>query len=154
MSASSVRAAWARLWPRPCSRTASRRPSRQAVTDGQGGYDFPSVQTGTYTVTVSQSGFRTTTRRDVMVTLNNRTRIDLVVGIGEMAEAVEVTAEAALLKTDRAEVSMELTSRPLQNLPVPLGRNYQNLFRVLPGITPPENAHSVPSNPSRSMVFK
>src|SRR5207249_9050749 len=26
-------------------------------------------------------------------------------------------------------------------------------FRVLPGFTPPENAHSVPSNPSRALVF-
>jgi hypothetical protein len=36
---------------------------------------------------------------------------------------------------------------------VSLGRNYQELFKTLPGITPPENAHSIPSNPSRSLVF-
>ena len=39
------------------------------------------------------------------------------------------------------------------SLPVPVGRNHQNLFKVLPGFTPPENAHSVPSNPSRALVF-
>ncbi len=50
-------------------------------------------------------------------------------------------------------MSSEITSRPLRDLPVTLGRNYQNLFKTLPGITPPENAHSIPSNPSRSLVF-
>jgi hypothetical protein len=64
-----------------------------------------------------------------------------------------ITAVAAQLKADRADVGAELTSKPLQNLPVTLGRNYQNLFRTPPGVTPPENARSVPSNPSRSLVF-
>src|SRR5258708_17820081 len=34
-----------------------------------------------------------------------------------------------------------------------MNRNYQYLFRVLPGFTPPAEAHSVPSNPSRALVF-
>jgi hypothetical protein len=59
-----------------------------------------------------------------------------------------IIAEAARLKAGRADVSAELTSKPLQNPPVTLGRNYQNRF-----CTPPENARSVPSNPSRSLVF-
>ena len=33
------------------------------------------------------------------------------------------------------------------------GRNYQNLFRALPGITPREKARSIRSIPSRSLVF-
>ncbi len=127
--------------------------SRETVTNATGRYDFSTVQTGTYTVKVSQPGFKTTTRSGVLVTLNTVTRVDLVASIGDVTESVVVTAETAPLKTDRAEVSSELTSRPLQELPVTLGRNYQSLFRTLPGITPPENAHSIPSNPSRSLVF-
>jgi len=64
-----------------------------------------------------------------------------------------ITAEAAQLKADRADVGAELTSKPLQNLPVTLGRNYQNLFRTPPGVPPPENERSIRSNPSRSLVF-
>jgi hypothetical protein len=127
--------------------------SRGTVTNATGSYDFATVQTGTYTVKVSQPGFKSVTRKNVLVTLNSVARVDLVASVGEVTETVVVTAEAALLKTDRAEVSSELTSRPLQELPVTLGRNYQSLFRTLPGITPPENAHSIPSNPSRSLVF-
>lgn len=127
--------------------------SREGVTDASGSYDFPTVLAGTYSVRVSKAGFKTITKDNVTVTLNNVTRADISIEVGQVTESVIITAEAAQLKTDRAEVSAELTSRPLRDLPVPLGRNYQNLFKTLPGFTPPEEAHSVPTNPSRSMVF-
>ena len=41
----------------------------------------------------------------------------------------------------------------LENLPVPVGRNYQNLFVTVPGISPPENMHSVAVNPARGLAF-
>lgn len=127
--------------------------SRNGITDAQGSYDFPTVQAGSYTIKVTKQGFKTGSKDNLLVTLNNVTRADLSVEVGQVSETVIITAEAAQLKTDRAEVSAELTSRPLRDLPVPLGRNYQNLFKTLPGFTPPEDAHSVPSNPSRSLVF-
>jgi hypothetical protein len=127
--------------------------SREVVTDEAGSYDIPTVPTGVYTVKVTARGFKTTTKENVEVTLNNISRVDLTAQIGEVAETVVITAETPQLQTDRAEVRAELNERTLENLPVPLGRNYQNLFKTLPGITPPENAHSIPSNPSRSLVF-
>ncbi|MGE0131812.1 MAG: TonB-dependent receptor [Blastocatellales bacterium] len=127
--------------------------AREITTDGRGKYEFPTVQAGAYTIRVSRTGFKTTSKDNVVVTLNNFSRADLVMQVGEVTETVVITAESAQLKSDRAEVSAELTSRPLRDLPVPLGRNYQNLFKTLPGFTPPADAHSIPSNPSRSLVF-
>src|SRR5438034_7220934 len=127
--------------------------SRDAVTDATGAYRFPTLQSGTYTITVKLTGFRTFTRSDVQLTLNNVTRVDAPLQVGELSEMVTVTAASPLLQTERAEIRAELKERELVNLPVSLNRNYQNLFRVLPGFTPPENAHSVPSNPSRALVF-
>ena len=127
--------------------------TRQGVTDVNGAYDFPNVLAGTYTVKVTKEGFKTVSKENVAVTLNMISRADISVEVGQVSETVIITAEAAQLKTDRAEVSAEITSRPLRDLPVPIGRNYQNLFKTLPGITPPADAHSVPSNPSRSLVF-
>jgi hypothetical protein len=46
---------------------------------------------------------------------------------------------SAQLKADRADASAELTSKTLQDLPFTLGRNYQNLFRTPPGVTPQED---------------
>ena len=129
------------------------KATRETTTDGIGAYRFSTVQTGTYTIVVSLTGFRSFTRTDVPVTLNSVTRVDASLGIGQLQESVTVSAETPVLQTDRAEVRQELGSRELRDLPVPVGRNYQELFRTLPGFTPPGDAHSIPSNPSRALVF-
>ena len=36
---------------------------------------------------------------------------------------------------------------------MPIGRNYQQIYRTLPGFSPPVNSHSIPSNPARSLEF-
>src|SRR5713226_5144009 len=127
--------------------------SRDGVTDSAGFYRFPNVQSGTYTVTVTLTGFRSFSRGDIPVTLNTATRVDAALQVGQLSETVTVSAESPLLQTERAEVRAELKEREFVNLPVSLNRNYQYLFRVLPGFTPPAEAHSVPSNPSRALVF-
>src|SRR5207237_8927767 len=40
-----------------------------------------------------------------------------------------------------------------KNLPTPLGRNYENLLIMVPGLSPPTNQHSVAVNPSRGLTF-
>ena len=126
---------------------------RETVSDAAGAYRFSTVQPGTYTVVVTMTGFQTFTRNEVPVTLNTVARVDASLGIGQLQENVTVSAETPLLQTDRAEVREELRSRELQDLPVTVGRNYQELFATLPGFTPPADAHSVPSNPSRALTF-
>ena len=41
----------------------------------------------------------------------------------------------------------------LTSLPVPLGRNCQQIYRMPPGFSPPSNSHSIPSNPSKALEF-
>jgi carboxypeptidase family protein len=126
--------------------------TRELVTDASGAYHFTAVPSGTYTVSVKMSGFRTFSRT-VPVTLNTVARVDVKLDIGQLTESVQVSAESPVLQTDKAEVRAELKAQELENLPVPLGRNYQQLFKVIPGFTPPADAHSIPSNPSRALVF-
>jgi hypothetical protein len=126
---------------------------RELVTDSTGAYHFTAVPSGTYTVTVTMSGFRAMARPGVTVTLNSVARFDAKLEVGQVTETVSVSAETPILQTDRAEVRSEITSRELTELPVPIGRNYQQLFKTLPGFTPPADAHSIPSNPSRALVF-
>jgi hypothetical protein len=129
------------------------KATREAVTDGTGAYRFSTVQPGTYTVVVTMQGFQKFTRTDVEVTLNTIARVDVTMPVQQLQESVTVSAGSETLQTDRAEIRAELRARELQDLPVPLGRNYQELFATLPGFTPPEDAHSIPSNPSRALTF-
>jgi hypothetical protein len=126
---------------------------RELVTDSGGGYNFTAVPSGTYTVSITMTGFRPISRRNVPVSLNSVARVDAKLEVGQLTETVMVTGETPILQTDRAEVRSELKARDLTELPVPIGRNYQQLFKTLPGFTPPADAHSIPSNPSRALVF-
>jgi Carboxypeptidase regulatory-like domain/TonB dependent receptor/TonB-dependent Receptor Plug Domain len=126
---------------------------RESITNESGGFNFTAVQTGTWEVSVTKQGFKTVTNANVIVTLNSITRADMNLEVGQVVDTVNVTADAGLLQTDRSEVRAELTSSTLQNLPIPPGRNYQQLLRTLPGITPPDNAHSIPTNPSRALQY-
>jgi hypothetical protein len=126
----------------------------KATTSNQAGtYQFIDLQSGTYTVKVAVGGFKSYERRDIPVQLNNTTRADVALEVGSIEQSVLVTAEAPPLQTDRAETRSDVTTAELENLPVPLGRNYQQLYRTLPGFSPPFNSHSVPTNPSRSLEF-
>lgn len=66
---------------------------------------------------------------------------------------MEVSPEAATLQTEGGEIRNEITTKTLENVPIPIGRNYQNLLITVPGVTPTANQHSVAANPSRSLTF-
>ena len=125
---------------------------RQTTTNDAGGYTFAAVTPGDYEVKITKEGFRTGTDTTVGVTSNNTTRVDMALQVGSVNEAINVEAQAATLQTDTANVRSEVQSRDLVNLPVPVGRNYQNLLVTIPGFSPPTNAHSVPTNPSRALA--
>ncbi len=127
--------------------------SRQTRTDAAGVYNLPTVPTGTYTVEVRKEGFKLYGKSDIPVTLNTLSRVDVTLEVGAMTQSVEVTAAAPLLSTDRADVHHELTATTIDNMPMPPGNNFQELFRAIPGFAPPINAHSIPTNPSRALEF-
>ena len=126
---------------------------REAQTNAAGFYTLPNVPPGTYTVTISSAGFQPKTRTGVSVTVQTVTRLDAALSVGEVKENVTVSAEAATLQTDRADVRFEIGEQSLNNLPVPIGRNYQMLFVTLPGVSPPQTAHSFAVNPTRALSF-
>src|SRR6266481_3818401 len=127
--------------------------SREVITDESGGYSFTDLQGGIYNQKVSQQGFKTFEQTDITVSANNVNRVDVVLQVGGVNETVTVTGEGPVLQTDTSEVHADLVANELENLPVPLGRNYQQIYRTLPGFTPPVNSHSIPSNPSRALEF-
>ena len=127
--------------------------TRETVTNEAGSYSFPTIDTGSYTLTVNTPGFQAYVATGVTVSINAVLRMDVELEVGAVTETVTVEASAATLQTDRAEVRQEINEKGLKDLPVPLGRNYQMLFVTLPGFSPPRNAHSIPTNPSRSVSF-
>src|SRR5215813_6834776 len=66
--------------------------TRETATSQVGSFNFPSVQTGTYEITVIQAGFKTYRRSGIEVTPYNITRSDIMLEVGAVSETVSVTA--------------------------------------------------------------
>src|SRR2546427_8356129 len=127
--------------------------TRQGITDGTGRFNFPDLPAGVYNLKASQQGFKTFEQTELTVNINSVARVDVTLQIGSMGDSVTVSAEPPKLQTETAEVHVNLMGAELTNLPVPLGRNYQQVYRMLPGFAPPSNSHSIPTNPARSLEF-
>ena len=130
--------------------------SRQAVTDERGGYLVSDLQAGTYRVTISAPSFQGRIQEGMAVDVNTVRRLDVTLQVSQLTESVTVGAMAVALQTDRADINNQLGSAQLSDLPLinSQGRNFQALFKVLPGFTPPVEAHSDAGNPQRSMVVQ
>src|SRR5688500_15460829 len=127
--------------------------SRSGVTNSAGVVTFATIPPGLYSVRVNLTGFKEFVTTDVAVTEDTVMRVSSQLEVGQITEIMTVSAAAAILQTDRAEVRTDIPAVQLENLPVPVGRNYQNLFVTVPGISPPENMHSVAVNPARGLAF-
>lgn len=125
----------------------------EVVTSTAGVFSASSLPPGTYEVTIAMQGFRSVTRRDIVVSPNDTVRADIQLEVGAVTESVQISAAAATLQTDNMDVRTSLGTAAFQNTPVPMTRNYQNLLVTVPGMTPPQNAHSISANPSRALVL-
>jgi outer membrane receptor protein involved in Fe transport len=122
-------------------------------TNDSGTYTVPNVPAGTYQVEVSKEGFRTFVTTNIVVNQNNEVRVDASMQVGAQVEKVEVTAQAAALQTDRADIHSEVATQQLENLPQ-ANRTYEGLFELVPGSTPPNGQlQGGTNNPSKSMSF-
>ena len=69
-----------------------------------------------------------------------------------MTESVNVTTEATVLKTDKADVSVDLRPEDVVNLPLNQYRNYQYLMNLVPGATPPQFQNAQTDTPARALT--
>jgi hypothetical protein len=106
------------------------------TTTGNGGtYNFINLNPGSYSVSVSQKGFKSSTIDPVDVQIGGATRVDVTLEVGNVAETVTVTGASSDLHTDSA--TLEGVIEGQQVLEAPLnGRDVNNLLDFVPGVTP------------------
>lgn len=125
--------------------------SRQASTDDHGVYRFNDLQAGSYRLTVSAPSFGTVVQRGIDVAVNTVRRIDVQLTVAQVNQVMNVEASAVALQTDRADVSSQIQSSQVADLPVAAQRVFQSLFVILPGFSPPAAEHSEAGNPEGAL---
>jgi Carboxypeptidase regulatory-like domain len=115
---------------------------RTVVSNETGHYIFSSLRNGTYTVQAEVQGFRKVIRENVRVDVNTTIRVDLTLELGQVTEAVTVSAETPLLQTDRTDTGRIIESKMVSEIPLGFNRNFQGILVTVPGVTRPFRPHS------------
>jgi hypothetical protein len=87
---------------------------------------------GDYTVTISATGFNTTTTK-VTLTVGAQQELSLTLKVGEMSQMVEVTGAAPVIETENATLSGNVQSAQIVELPLN-GRDWTQLATLEPGV--------------------
>lgn len=127
--------------------------TRAVASDGFGQYTLPFLAPGSYDLSISAPGFKTWQKAAVLVEISTTARADAQLVLGQQSEVIQVSGEAPLLQTDRADLVRSFSSTAAVNLPLP-GRNVYELASLLPGVTPTSNISSTLQNPMDGRAFQ
>ncbi len=106
---------------------------RETLTSRSGDYDFPVIEIGEYSVTVSKEGFKTAEQKPVLAQFEQKARVDFRLELGAVSDKIQVVARGVGLKTDDAAVGQVLDRRLVLELPLN-GRNVASLAVLVPGV--------------------
>ena len=114
----------------------STQAVRTATSNDTGLFTFPAVGVGTYTVAVTNPGFKEKKIENLGVNAFQQVALgQILLEIGEgPSSVITVTAEQQLVK-DSAVRYETIQSRQVSEMPL-AGRNWINLLKVIPGATP------------------
>jgi len=107
----------------------------KAVTSNGGSYSFLNLNPGSYSVSVSQQGFKSASEPQVNVNIGGASRVNIVLEVGDVTQTVTVTDMASDLHTDSATLEGVIESKQVVEAPLN-GRNVNNLLDFVPGVTP------------------
>src|SRR5262249_38531045 len=88
---------------------------------------------GIFEVKVEAPGFDTFVQQNVEVRVDTTVQINAQLHPGKLGETINVTAEAALLKTEKADVSDVVSQKAVMELPG-FSRDMSRLYFLVPGV--------------------
>jgi hypothetical protein len=92
-----------------------------------GNYTLAQLPAGTYNLSVTVPGFKKYVRPGIIVEVASTVRVDATLEVGAANESVTVQAEAPLLKTESGEVSYNVATNTLDELPILTLSGSQNI---------------------------
>src|SRR5256884_3817495 len=102
-------------------------------TTSSGNYSFASLTPGSYSITVSLTGFQTFSSIHNILTVGTPLVVDVTLKLGTVGQSVVVESNYQRLETSNATVSDVMDTKQVQDLPLN-GRNPLALLTLEPGV--------------------
>jgi hypothetical protein len=104
------------------------------TASADGTYSMPTLSPGTYSVSVTASGFKTETQVNIILTAGKVVQLDFSLSPGSVSQSVEVVAQtASLIDTTSPTIATTLDSQEVSDLPNE-GRNPYVMATLTPGV--------------------
>src|SRR5881409_2036269 len=103
--------------------------SRMTISNETGLYVLPNLPLGPYRLEAALPGFRTFVQTGIVLQVNSNPVINVVLQVGQVAEQVEVQADAALVETRTSSVGQVIENQRILELPLN-GRNVTDLITL------------------------
>ena len=106
----------------------------KSTTDSGGNFGVAGLQPGTYTISVGRDGFTTKVYPHLNLAVNRRLRLDTMLAVGSMLQAITVTAVPSVLETGISSTGSTILPSQVEAMPLN-GRNYLDLLQLVPGVS-------------------
>jgi len=100
-------------------------------TNAQGSYRFSLLGPGTYTISVSASGFQSI-QQQATVTVGQAATANVQLALGTASQTIEVSAGAEAVQSENAEISTTITQQQISQTPNP-GNDLSYIVQTAPG---------------------
>ena len=114
---------------------------RSMVTDDHGRYAFAAVSIGNYTVEANLAGFAPLRLTDNLVETEKTTNVPFALRVGSLTDSVTVTGETPIVDLTNVTANTRVRREEFERLPV--GRSYQSLIGVTPGVVGTGNVNAL-----------
>jgi hypothetical protein len=101
--------------------------ARNTVTDETGVYVLPNLALGPYRLEAALPGFRTFAQTGIVLQVNTNAVINVTLQVGQVAETIEVQANAAMVETEKISVGSIVENQRILELPL----NGRNAFELI-----------------------
>ncbi len=99
------------------------------ASSSAGDYDGPSLNPGTYTISVQAPGFSTALTDRFVLSVDQKIRVNVTLKPGAVTEQTQVSTQAVNLDTDSSALTQLVSQRQVENLPLN-GRNFMQLLLI------------------------
>src|SRR6476469_9107929 len=135
------------------ARSADTGLSRTVTTNDEGDYRIEFLPIGKYTVEVSYTGFKKALLSDVVLQINETTRVDVPLSVGQVSETVTISEMATpAVNTSTSEIARTIQSAEISSLPL-VERNVYTLLDLTPGVQSNNNGVATASTGTSTFIL-
>jgi hypothetical protein len=99
------------------------------VSTPEGVYRISDVAIGSYDVTVTAGGFKSSVQQGVQVQINTVAALNITLQIGDVKEIVNVESSAPTIQSESSDIGTVVSSKAIEELPLSLSGSSQSFLR-------------------------